>query len=104
MTLGLNEWVCTGVALFFPAQLNCWLKVVVGYLRQRLGGTDLRGQTPICGFSVFPQFPAKIGSFLQFPATTCGFLWENLRLPNESFSRKQAAYCFESTVSQEKTH
>ena len=50
--------------------------------RAALKGTNLRGQTPICGF-------------LRVPAVFCGFLrksavsFENLRFPNALFSRKR---------------
>ena len=50
--------------------------------RAALKGTNLRGQTAICGF-------------LRVPAVFCGFLrksavfFENLRFPNALFSRKR---------------
>ena len=52
------------------------------FLGPRLKGTNLRGQTPICGF-------------LRVPAVFCGscenqrFFCENLRFPNALFSRKR---------------
>ena len=51
-------------------------------IRAALKGTNLRGQTPICGFL---RFPAKICGFLRKSAVSC----ENLRFPNALFSRKR---------------
>ena len=45
-----------------------------------LKGTNLRGQTPICGFL---RVPAVFCGFLRKSAVFC----ENLRFPNASFSR-----------------
>ena len=65
-----------------------WVKSLGGSLKDlsspwpALKGTNLRGQTPICGF-------------LRVAAVFCGFLrksaffFEKLRFPNASFSRKR---------------
>ena len=45
-------------------------------------GTNLRGQTPICGFLLVP---AKICGFPRKSAVSC----QNLRFPNALFSRKR---------------
>ena len=50
--------------------------------RAALKGTNLRGQTPICGFL---RVAAKICGFLRKSAVFC----ENLRFPNALFSRKR---------------
>ena len=50
--------------------------------RAALKGTNLRGQTPICGFL---RVPAVLGGFLRKAAVFC----ENLRLPNALFSKKR---------------
>ena len=50
--------------------------------RAALKGTNLRGQTPICGFL---RVPAVFCGFLRKSAVFC----ENLRFPNASFSRKR---------------
>ena len=50
--------------------------------RAALKGTNLRGQTPICGFL---RVSAVFCGFLRKSAVFC----ENLRFPNASFSRKR---------------
>ena len=50
--------------------------------RATLNGTNLRGQTPICGFL---RVPAVFGHFLRKPAVFC----ENLYFPNASFSGRR---------------
>ena len=50
--------------------------------RAALKGTNLRGQTPICGFL---RVPAVFCGFLRKSAVFC----ENLRFPNALFSRKR---------------
>ena len=55
-----------------------WLTVC----RAALKGTNLRGQTPICGFL---RVPAVFCGFLRKSAVFC----ENLRSPSASFSRKR---------------
>ena len=51
-------------------------------IRAALKGTNLRGQTPICGFL---RVPAVFCGFLRKSAVFC----ENLRFPNALFSRKR---------------
>ena len=56
------------------------IKNTTKYYRAALKGTNLRGQTPICGFL---RVPAVFCGFLRKSAVFC----ENLRFPNASFSR-----------------
>ena len=56
------------------------------FSRAALKGTNLRGQTPICGFL---RVPAVMCGFLRQSAVFC----ENLRFPNALFSKKRQEIC-----------
>ena len=72
-----------GRFLFVPDTVPPKMFMFIGFsLRAALKGTNLRGQTPICGFL---RVPAIFCGFLRKSAVFC----ENPRFPNALFSRKR---------------
>ena len=67
------------VTKVYVKKLMCFSVTII---RAALQGTNLRGQTPICGFL---QVPVVFYGFLRKSAAFC----ENLRFPNALFSKKR---------------